>query len=95
VHDLAEVNLELDQAVALLSLLDFYVGVSNTNMHLLAGLGKHADVLIPAPPDWRWMLSGDHSPWFPGFRAYRQTVDLSWETAVRSLRERLLAKAHQ
>ena len=35
--------------LALLSLIDEYVGVSNTNMHLRAGVGKTAKVLVPAP----------------------------------------------
>jgi tetratricopeptide (TPR) repeat protein len=80
-HDLSALNDDLESMLALLSLLDDYVGVSNTNMHLRAGVGKTARVLVPAPPEWRWMAEGKESPWFPGFGVYRQGYDGSWEGA--------------
>ncbi len=81
VHDLSALNDDLESMLALLSLIDDYVGVSNTNMHLRAGTGKTARVLVPAPPEWRWMAEGKESPWFPGFTVYRQGYDGSWEEA--------------
>ena len=39
--------------LALLSLLDEYVGVSNANAHLRAGLGRSMQVLVAHPPDVR------------------------------------------
>ena len=80
-HDLSALNEDLEQMLALLSLIDEYVGVSNTNMHLRAGAGKTARVLVPAPPEWRWMAKGKESPWFPGFGVYRQRYDGSWDEA--------------
>ncbi|TAM45251.1 MAG: tetratricopeptide repeat protein [Gammaproteobacteria bacterium] len=81
VHDLSALNDDLESMLALLALLDDYVGVSNTNMHLRAAVGKTARVLVPAPPEWRWMAEGKESPWFPGFSVYRQGYDGSWEGA--------------
>ncbi len=80
-HDLSALNDDLESMLALLSLIDDYVGVSNTNMHLRAGVGKTARVLVPAPPEWRWMAEGRESPWFPGFSVYRQGYDGRWEEA--------------
>ncbi len=80
-HDFSALNEDLVQMLALLSLLDDYIGVSNTNMHLRAAAGKTARVLVPAPPEWRWMAEGKESPWFPGFTVYRQGDDGSWEGA--------------
>jgi hypothetical protein len=91
VHDLSELNADLESMLALLALLDDYVGVSNTNTHLRATVGKTARVLVPRPADWRWMSAGDESPWFPGFRVYRQSPDGDWETALGRLRGDLLA----
>jgi len=73
----------------LLFAVDDYVGVSNTNMHLMAAVGRTARVLIPFPPDWRWMLEGDASPWFPGFRVYRQAPERNWAPAMERLRQDL------
>ncbi len=80
-HDLSALNDDLEGMLALLALIDEYVGVSNTNMHLRAAVGKTARVLVPAPPEWRWMAEGKESPWFPGFAVYRQGYDGSWKEA--------------
>jgi tetratricopeptide (TPR) repeat protein len=85
VHDLTALNEDLDGMLALLALLDEYIGVSNTNMHLRAGAGRSARVLVPCPPEWRWMAAGDESPWFPGSRVYRQSADGGWQAALHRL----------
>jgi TPR repeat/Tetratricopeptide repeat len=82
IYDLSSLNDDLEEMLALLSLLDEYVGVSNTNMHLMAGLGKMARVLVPHPPEWRWMIEGEESPWFKDFRVYRQQVNQEWGPAL-------------
>lgn len=91
VHDFSKLNADLEDMLALLALLDDYVGVSNTNMHLRAAAGRTARVLVPRPVEWRWMAAGDESPWFPGFRIYRQGPDGDWEAALGRLRGDLLA----
>jgi len=91
VHDLCDINDDLEAMLALLALVDEYVGVSNTNMHLRAGLGRGARVLVPRPSEWRWMAYGDRSPWFPGFSVYRQGFDGRWQAALAALRSHLLA----
>jgi tetratricopeptide (TPR) repeat protein len=83
--DLGGESEDLERLLALLALLDDYVGVSSTNMHLRAGLGRAARVLVPLPPDWRWMVGGDASPWFPAFTIYRQDAGGSWSAALARL----------
>lgn len=77
-HDASAANDDLEEMLALLGVLDDYVGVSNANTHLRAGLGGHARVLVPHPPEWRWMISGERSPWFPSMRVIRQGTDGHW-----------------
>jgi len=86
-HDWSELNDSLEDMLALLALIDEYVGVSNTNMHLMAGLGKTARVLVTNPPEWRWMSERQESPWFPGFQLYRQQRDGAWTEALDRLAE--------
>ena len=88
--DFTALNDDLERMLALLSVIDDYVGVSNTNMHLRAAVGKLARVLVPCPAEWRWMAAGD-SPWFPGFGVYRQTPDGRWDGALTALRHDLAA----
>jgi Tfp pilus assembly protein PilF len=85
-HDLSAVNENLEDIAGVLEVIDEYVGVSNTNMHIRAGLRKTARVLVPFPPEFRWMHAGSESPWFPGFRLYRQTPGRAWLPALGLLR---------
>jgi Flp pilus assembly protein TadD len=87
VHDAGGVNDDLEEALALLELLDDYVGVSNTNTHLRAGVGRGARVLVPWPPEWRWQASGAHSPWFPGMDVLREAAGGGWQDALTRLRQ--------
>jgi len=88
-HDLSALNEDLEDIAAVLSLIDEYIGVSNTNMHIRAGLGKTARVLVPFPPEFRWMHAGGESPWFPGLHIYRQTAGRDWRSVLDLLREDL------
>ena len=89
VHDFSDLNNQLEGMLAALALVDEYVGVSNTNMHLRAAAGRTARVLIPCPAEWRWTASGPSSPWFPGFSLYRQSLDGDWSPALARLRQDL------
>ncbi len=90
VHDFSALNEDLEGMLALLALIDDYIGVSNTNMHLRAGVGKTARVLVPSPPDWRWMMNHARtSPWFPGFSVYRQSLRGDWNAALAELKRDL------
>lgn len=84
-HDLSALNEDLRAMAAVLAVIDEYVGVSNANMHIRAGVQKTARVLVPFPPEFRWMHAGEQSPWFPGFRVYRQTPAKDWRPALNYL----------
>jgi tetratricopeptide (TPR) repeat protein len=77
VLDLSAANDDLEEMLALLCLVTGYVGVSNANTHLRAGLGKPMDVLVAHPPEWRWGLRAA-SPWFPEARLHRQAASGEW-----------------
>lgn len=94
--DLGAVNDDLRDALALLDLVEEYVGVSNTNMHLRAGMdGPRTRVLVFDPPEWRWGLTGKSSPWFPGFTLYRAASGRDWSAAFRALTDDLAAALQQ
>ena len=89
VVDFSAYNEDLEDMLALMSLVTEYVGVSNTNMHLRAATGNRGHVLIPNPAEYRWMAAGNESPWFPGFRLYRQLPTASWDDALKHLEDDL------
>ena len=92
VHDMSAANGDLEDMLALMSLVDRYAGVSNANVHLRAGVGGDLDVLVPHPPEWRWGISGP-SPWFASARVQRQAVSGDWGEALRGLRAALTSRA--
>ncbi len=93
-HDFSDVNDNLEEMLALLEKIDTYVGVSNTNMHLFAGLqelepSKRACVMVPSPAEWRWMTE-KKSVWFHRANLYRQSPDGDWYSAITALERDLL-----
>ncbi len=87
VHDGASLNDRLEDALAAMEVLDEYVSVSNTNVHLRAGAGRSARVLVPWPAEWRWLRDAERSPWFPQMPLYRQDAQGDWSAALRRLGE--------
>ncbi len=90
--DLSSHNESLEEMLATLSLIDDCIGVSNTNTHLFTALDKSSKVLVPFPPDWRWMNEGSVSPWFPDCNIYRQTAKGDWEKATDELAVAIMDK---
>jgi Tfp pilus assembly protein PilF len=90
VIDLNHLNDDLPAMLAVLGQLREYIGVSNTNVHLRAGLGEGSRVLVTHPAEWRWMAEGANSPWFPGTKIYRQYHTGHWEYAFKQLQQDLL-----
>ena len=90
--DASRFDQNLADVLALLDCLSGMVGVSNTNVHLMAGLGKTADVLVPVPHEFRWQEAGDESPWFPGCKVFRQEAPTDWQPALTALRASLASR---
>ncbi len=84
---------DLTELLALLSTLDSLLGVSNTNVHLMAALGKGGDILVPSPAEFRWQDTGNPSPWFTGFQVGRQQQNGGWDGAL-DLLQTTLAKRY-
>jgi len=101
-RDASIANDDLERMLALLSLCDAYVTVSNANVHLCTGASRPGQtgggplhVLVPHPPEWRWGLAGDRSPWFRAATVHRQAVDGDWDAALAGLRSALAATLHR
>ena len=79
------VRFTVHSLIALVALLDDYVTVSNTNVHLRAATAKSSRVLVPRPAEFRWMTEGSTSPWFPECPVYRQESNGAWDAAFARL----------
>lgn len=78
VLDAAVFNDDLERMLGLLACLDHYYAVSNANVHLAASIGLPCTVFVPQPPEWRWLIAGERTPWFPNATIVRQRPSGAW-----------------
>jgi len=76
--DLSAQLTDYAETAALLDNLDLVVTVDTSIAHLAGALGKPGWVLLPAAPDWRWLLGRADSPWYASLRLLRQQQAGDW-----------------
>jgi ADP-heptose:LPS heptosyltransferase len=74
---------------AVISQLDLVITVDTLAAHLAGAMGIPAWVLIEYACDWRWLASGNSSPWYPSLRLFRQKRQGDWTTPVEELQQEL------
>ncbi|MBS0245913.1 MAG: tetratricopeptide repeat protein [Proteobacteria bacterium] len=89
VTHLGEQFADMADTAAVLSLVDLVIAVDTSVAHLAAAMGRPTWVLLPFTPDWRWTLTGAHSPWYPQARLFRQPAIGDWPAVVAALRDAL------
>lgn len=67
---------------AVVAAMDLIISVDTAVIHLAASLGKPVWVLLPPVPDFRWLMHGDTSPWYPTLRLLRRGFDSGWEPVI-------------
>jgi len=63
----------------LIANLDLVISVDTSVVHLAGALGKTVWVVLPAVPDFRWLLGRADSPWYPSLRLFRQDTPGDWQ----------------
>ncbi|MBM4220713.1 MAG: tetratricopeptide repeat protein, partial [Gammaproteobacteria bacterium] len=93
VHDWSARLDTLADTAALIAGLDLVISVDTSVAHLAGALGKPVWLLLPAAPDYRWLLERSDSPWYPTMRLFRQQHAGNWAPVIDALtgtlRERL------
>jgi hypothetical protein len=80
---------EFEELAAATMNLDLIITVDTAMAHLAAALGKPVWVMLSYPPDWRWMLEREDSPWYPTLRLFRQESSGGWEPVFSRIGEEL------
>ena len=83
---------DFNDTAAVLSLCDLLITADTAPAHLAGAMGRPVWVLVPFGPDWRWMLDGESTPWYPTARLFRQPKPGEWPTVVARLLDALHEK---
>lgn len=87
-HPVKELNRNLDDVAALISVCDVVVTIGNTIAHLCGALGKKAAVMLPYTSSWRWMASGTRTPWYGSLELFRKrSPTTEWEDVISEVAE--------
>ena len=81
---------DFSDTAALCELMDVVISVDTSVAHLSGALGKPTWVLLPLVPDWRWLLDGETSPWYPSAKLFRQDKQGDWDGVLDRVRTELM-----
>jgi ADP-heptose:LPS heptosyltransferase len=83
----------LMETAALMGALDLVITSDTSVAHLAGALGVPVWVVLQAIPDWRWLLEGSESPWYPTARLFRQREAGDWREVFARVAQELAALA--
>jgi len=79
---LVDATWDFAETAAILQCCDLVISNDSGLVHLAAGLGRPTWILLMQIPEWRWGLTGEHTPWYPTARLWRQRERGDWEEVV-------------
>jgi tetratricopeptide (TPR) repeat protein len=69
---------DLDSFAAQTAAMDLVISIDNSTVHMAGALDVPVWVMLPAVPDWRWLLGRSDSPWYSSVRLFRQSERGDW-----------------
>ncbi|TWH47594.1 glycosyltransferase family 9 protein [Sporomusa sp. KB1] len=89
--DLTAEIADFADTAALIMNLDLVIAVDTAAAHLAGALGKPVWTLLAAVGEWRWLLTGNDTPWYPTMRLFRQTNPGDWSGVMAAVEQELRA----
>lgn len=74
-----------DDTASALRQMDLLITCDTSVGHLAGGMGMPFWLLLPNPPEWRWMLDRGDSPWYKGVKIFRQPAPKDWDSVMQSV----------
>ena len=88
-HNFTNQLIDFSDTAALISQLDLVISVDTSTAHLAAAIGKPVWILNRYDSCWRWLASGESSPWYPNVKLYRKSKEDDWESMIGEVRQDL------
>lgn len=73
---------DFSDTAALIANLDLVISIDTAVAHLAGAMAKPVWVLTDWPPEWRWLLGRDDSPWYPTMRLFRRGRAEPWQSVI-------------
>ncbi len=70
------------ETAALTRLMDLVISVDTSIAHLAGALAMPVWLLVSNPPEFRWLLDREDSPWYPTARLFRQRERGNWQEVI-------------
>jgi tetratricopeptide (TPR) repeat protein len=80
--DLSPWLADFAETAAAICQLDLVISVDTSVAHLAGALARPTWLLLRYPPEWRWLLEREDSPWYPTARLFRQRKAGDWPGVV-------------
>ncbi|MCK5632561.1 glycosyltransferase family protein [bacterium] len=74
---------------AVIKNLDLVITVDTAIAHLAGALATPTWLLIPSVAEWRWLMKGDTTPWYPKTKLFRQTKHNDWTSVIEIIKNQL------
>jgi Flp pilus assembly protein TadD len=75
--------------VAVMKTVDLVICVDSALAHLAGTLGVRVWLPLALVPNWRWLLEGSETPWYPSMRLFRQQRLGIWDDVFERMAQEL------
>lgn len=89
VHDLNEILDTYADTAIVMQQLDLVISVDTSVVHLAGALGRPVWTLLCYNPDWRWLVEGEETPWYPTMQLFRQPYPQDWQSVFQQVQQTL------
>lgn len=89
IHILADELHDFSDTAAAIAQLDLVITVDTSVAHLAGALGKPVWICLAYEADFRWLVSGDTSAWYPSARLFRQQQVGQWKPVLEEVKQAL------
>lgn len=80
---------DFSDTAAIIASLDLVISIDSAVAHLAGAMGARTWLLLPANPDYRWMLARTDSPWYRTMQLWRQPALGHWASTLQRVERAL------